>query len=64
MRGVGGDEPPGTIVALRREGILVAVGDGAVVVSEVKPAGGREMPAVEYVRGHNVRSGDRFQAES
>jgi methionyl-tRNA formyltransferase len=33
-------------------GILLGCGDGALLIERVKPAGGREMSAVDYLRGH------------
>ena len=55
---------PGTVLDVRDDGILVAAGDGAVLFNRLKPAGGRDMSAAEYVRGHTVKAGDLFQAES
>ena len=53
---------PGTVVvadALR--GLLVAVGDGVIEFAEAQPAGGRRMPATEWIRGRGVAQGDHFE---
>ncbi|MDP6107900.1 MAG: methionyl-tRNA formyltransferase, partial [Candidatus Brocadiia bacterium] len=53
---------PGTVLrADGREGILVRTGRDAVEVLKLKPASGRAMSAADFVRGHNVMSGDRFE---
>lgn len=52
---------PGTVVAVDPgEGFTVAAGEGAVLVRRVKPAGGREMEAAAFLRGHPLRPGDRL----
>jgi len=52
---------PGTVVALRPgAGFVVAAGEGAVLVRRVKPAGGREMEAADFLNGHPLRPGDRL----
>mgnify|MGYP001170010395 FL=1 len=40
--------------------LLIAGGDGAVVVEEVQPAGKERMTAIEWIRGRGVRVGQRF----
>lgn len=42
------------------EGLLVACGDGAVWVREVKPAGKRRMNAADWLRGRGAQPGDRL----
>jgi methionyl-tRNA formyltransferase len=52
----GGDGAPA--VLFERDGrLLVACCDGALELLEVKPAGGRAMPASEYLRGRSLSSG-------
>lgn len=54
---------PGTVLeasAREGEGLLVACGDGAVWIREVKPAGKRRMPASEWVHGRGAAAGDRL----
>jgi methionyl-tRNA formyltransferase len=40
--------------------LIVACGDGAVQVAEVKPAGGRRMAAAEWLRGRPIVAGARL----
>lgn len=51
---------PGTVVAVQREGFVVATGDGALLVGEVQPEGRRRMSAEEYVRGARLEVGERL----
>ncbi len=57
----GGRGAPGTVTDVDRGGgIEVLAGQGSVVVRRLKPAGGREMDASDFVHGYRVRPGDRF----
>lgn len=48
-------QPPGTLLALTREGLEVACGGGAVVrVAQLQAEGGRRMAAADYFRGHPI----------
>lgn len=50
---------PGEVLELRPgEGFVVAAGQGAVLVREVKPAGKRAMSAAEYLNGRPLGAGD------
>lgn len=55
---------PGTVLRADEEGVLVAAGQGAVLVREVQPPGKRRMGAGEWVRGRGVAAGDRFGADA
>lgn len=52
-------EAPGTILATA-PGLLVACGDGAVLILAVKPSGGVRMDAAAWLRGARVEAGERF----
>jgi methionyl-tRNA formyltransferase len=54
---------PGTVVAADAGPLVVAAGQGAVVLRTVQPAGKRMMPVEQFLRGHPVRPGDRFGPE-
>ncbi len=56
---VGAD--PGTIIAIERHGLIVAVFGGAVRLQEVQPESGKRMSAGDWAHGARVRIGDRFQ---
>ncbi len=51
---------PGTILSAGKEGLLVAAGDGAYLVTRLKPGGKREMEASEFVRGARLPEGAAF----
>ncbi|MDF1536897.1 MAG: methionyl-tRNA formyltransferase [bacterium] len=49
---------PGTVLAAGSEGIAVACGKGALLITSVKPEGKREMTAAQYVSGYPLETGD------
>jgi len=59
-RTFGSAAPPGTVISAQ-DRLLVAAGDRFVEVCRVKPAGGKAMDAASFLRGHDIRAGDRFQ---
>lgn len=46
-----GAEPPGSVLQVIDEGIVVQAGSGPFLVQRLKPPGKREMSAAEYARG-------------
>jgi methionyl-tRNA formyltransferase len=56
----GGSGAPGTVMALTEQGIVVATGDGAVVLTQVQPAGRRPMSARDFVNGSRLQVGERI----
>ena len=52
--------PPGTIIKMDCDGILVAAAEGCIAVRRLKPAAGRAMSVADFLNGHPVRPGDRF----
>jgi len=46
---------PGTVLSADKEGIRVACAGGSVLITELQAAGGKRMPAGDYLRGHPVR---------
>jgi methionyl-tRNA formyltransferase len=55
---------PGTVLDVEPHdvttGLLVACGDGALWLREVKPSGKRRMTTAEWVRGRGAQVGERF----
>ncbi len=51
---------PGAVVSAEKDGIVVAAGEGAVVIHELQPEGGRRMKASEYLAGHKISPGERL----
>jgi len=60
MRGRG-SVPPGTIVALDEHGIGVACGQGRLEITELQRAGGKRLPAADFLRGFPLAPGMRFE---
>jgi len=56
----GGGAAPGEIVALGRDGILVACGEGILRLQIVQPEGGKAMDAWAYAQGRRVAAGERL----
>ncbi|HEX5110597.1 MAG TPA: methionyl-tRNA formyltransferase [Vicinamibacterales bacterium] len=55
------DAPPGTIVNVLSDRLLVATGDGRqIAVREVQPEGRRSMAIRDYLAGHPIAAGVRF----
>lgn len=54
------DKPPGTVIEVTPSTAVVACGDRAVELVEVQPAGKMRMMMADYLRGRNIRPGDRF----
>lgn len=54
------DAPVGSVLAADRNGVLVACGEGALRLLDVKPAGRKQMSAAAWVQGRGVRVGDAF----
>lgn len=52
---------PGQVVEIRKEGVLVRVGEDALLLQQVRPENARTMTAWEYALGHPLRAGDMMQ---
>ncbi|MBU0620590.1 MAG: methionyl-tRNA formyltransferase [Gammaproteobacteria bacterium] len=51
---------PGTVLAIDRDAIHVACGDGALALKVLQKPGGKALPAAQFVQGFPVKVGDRF----
>ena len=51
---------PGSITITKDRELTVACGDGFVRITRLKPSGGKEMTAVEYLNGHPLSEGEQF----
>jgi methionyl-tRNA formyltransferase len=60
--GVGDGTAPGTVLATDREGILIACGEGALLLTEVQPEGKPRMAAGAYANGARIAAGERLGA--
>ncbi|MDH3718694.1 MAG: methionyl-tRNA formyltransferase [Planctomycetota bacterium] len=56
------DDPPGSVVVAEGDQLVVATGDGLLVIRQLQPSGKRVMAAKDFLRGYHVRPGDTFAA--
>jgi methionyl-tRNA formyltransferase len=53
------DSPPaGAVISAGKDGITVATGEGALVIEELQPEGGRRMKTSAYLAGHKIAPGE------
>jgi methionyl-tRNA formyltransferase len=52
--------PPGTVIAVDKDMLMILCGKGAILPQIVQPAGKRTMSVGEFLRGHALSIGDRF----
>ena len=50
----------GTILSADAEGVRVACGEGALRLTELQRAGGKRLPAADFLRGFSITPGMRF----
>jgi methionyl-tRNA formyltransferase len=55
------DAPPGTIVRVEKDRVIVATGQGGLAVLMIQPPGKRSMAMADYLRGHPLHPGQRFE---
>ena len=55
-------EAPGTILAVTPTGIAVAAINSIAIVTDLQRAGGKRLPAAEFLRGFSLRPGQVFGA--
>jgi len=56
----GTEQPPGAVVAVSADALLVQTGRGLLSIRELQPAGKRVMEVSAFLRGHAVKEGDHF----
>jgi methionyl-tRNA formyltransferase len=52
---------PGSVVFCAIDQLWVATGEGVIAIREIQPSGKRLMSIAEFLRGHRISAGDRFQ---
>ena len=57
-----GSGEPGEILSADREGIVVACGEGSLLLAKVQSEGGRPMSSREYAQGRRLRKGERLSS--
>ncbi len=55
---------PGTILSVERKGIIVACGDGGLRLTELQKAGGKRLPAAQFLAGNPIAPGAVFTLPS
>ena len=53
---------PGTLLAVREDGLQVACGEGVLCLTQLQNAGGKRLPVAEFVRSFKGQVGDVFQS--
>jgi len=59
--GVARAAEPGTVVGADERGLLVATLDGAIQIKQIQLAGGTPMSSREFLRGHSIQVGEKFE---
>jgi len=54
---------PGEILSVGPRGLCVACTEGALVITELQRSGGKRLAAAEFLRGFQLSSGERFEAQ-
>jgi len=57
---VAGAGTPGELLAVDRDGLVIACGDGALRVTELQKAGGKRLPVAQFLAGHPLSASERF----
>jgi len=55
------DASPGTVVSVEKDRVIVATGEEALAILVFQPPGKRAMPMLDYLRGHSIEIGERFE---
>lgn len=63
-RPVAGQGEIGTVLAVDRSQVVIACGEGALAVSEFQKAGGKRLPVQQFLAGHPLKLGDRFDVQA
>ena len=50
----------GEVICADKRGITVKCGEGAIIIKELIPAGGKKMNASDFVNGRKIKAGDRL----
>ncbi|HLA83235.1 MAG TPA: methionyl-tRNA formyltransferase [Thermoguttaceae bacterium] len=56
----GQSTPPGTVLEASGDRLMVAAGEGAVLLQSLQPAGKRMLPVDAFLRGYPVQPGERL----
>ena len=54
---------PGQVIATESEGILVACGEGVLMITELQESGRKRVSGRAFVAGRGIEQGDSFSSE-
>jgi methionyl-tRNA formyltransferase len=54
-------QPAGTVLSADAQGVRVACGEGVLCVTELQRAGGKRLPAADFLRGFSIAVGQCFE---
>ena len=54
---------PGEILSIGPDGLCVACGEDALVITELQRSGGKRLRAADFLRGFPLSAGERFDAQ-
>lgn len=60
LKGETSSQPPGTIIKVTPQKLVVNTGDGILQLLELQPAGKRVMTAQDFINGYRIKEGDRY----
>lgn len=55
---------PGEIIAVRRNGIVVACGRNAIILETLQKPGGKKLSAAEFLAGYSLQPGELFDSSA
>jgi methionyl-tRNA formyltransferase len=55
------DRIPGSIVLAEKDRLIISTGEGAIAILLIQAPGKRALPVSDFLRGHPVRPGQRFE---
>ena len=55
-----GNAVPGTVLSADADGVRVACGEGALCLTQLQRAGGKRLPAADFLRGFELPAGAVF----
>lgn len=58
----GSDSPPGTVLDVIAEGVVVACGEGSLVLTGLQCPGRKSLPVDEFLRGFKISAGDLLRS--
>ncbi len=53
---------PGTVLAVDKEGIRVACGEGILLVTHLQCPGGKPLAVAQFIQGHEIQAGEVFRS--